>query len=540
MPFVATIAHTSRRPLVTTSGGDFDPVTKAATVDFSDITVPIKNHITAHSTTTTSSLRTTAYGDYDEACGHDSLAALAPLGLEGLRYDGIANVLPRLGSIAGIDARVLLESCAHEYNVGGGSDESEDDEGADEAAATVSVAAPHPHCGLSWAVEVAGAAPNKEPSPMGQSLSDNANVATTAAGGGTPVASFLEGAKAPNANATVAAPNKAIPRPNAEETAGPASALMAAAAAAASHHHHNEEEEAITQPNATAAHVVQTAAAPFTAPSGLEAYADRHLYPFVTFLRQHAGLAHLLLKSARRSKFLSRNADTRFIALLLLQQHVTALSGGEAGAGGGGGVIGGARHQSVMVAAALFIAAKFCDQNAQVRHVLCETGLAAYGGAKPRDVFDTEFAMLAACGFHVQIPRYWQSACEVALSAPHPGHGGLRAGGGCGIAPQTRLRIHHTAMFMDRQLVTLSRSAALQLAVLQMNADELALGCSIAVAASMATPTEATVALFDSVVVAPLNINFQTLQAEALHEYVKCLGHLASVLVAEAATPPVA
>lgn len=330
---------------------------------------------------------------------------------------------------------------------------------------------PHPFCGLDWDAEVADAAATMSLRPQDS----------------TPMANFFSTTEQP----TVAHPSAHQPSVRVED------------------------DNSIAQVCTDSPQLLPTHADPVDLTACGGSLDDRHLYPFVKFLQRHDVLIHLLLKSARKSKYITSKPDVRFIALYLLQCYVKKYPEQR-----------GARGQAVIVSTALFLAAKFCDQNAHLRQILIETTLAS-STVHSADVYECEWNMLSACQYHLQVPRYWQAACEVALATPHVEMGRDH------LSQHTRRRVGHTALYMDRQLLELSRNANLQRAVLQMNADELAFGCSVAVASSVANSTEAVVSLFKSVVVSSLDIDFQSLQAEALHEYGKCLDHLANLMVRE-------
>lgn len=209
------------------------------------------------------------------------------------------------------------------------------------------------------------------------------------------------------------------------------------------------------------------------------------LYLFFQFLHSNTPLLIRLLKSSRRSAFISKNADIRFVALHLMFRFVSANVGP---------FTGGTRTQGILVAACLSLAAKYCEQRAYLPTIIHETGLDRSANVNVSDVVDKEVEVLKVVGFCVDVPRYWEALVCVALDTPSTPEKAAKSRHAQAnyVTKEQQHRIYYAAAFADSILCGVARNPIVAQRIFEMKTDEIGLGASIAVAAGL-TDAEAAV-----------------------------------------------
>lgn len=251
---------------------------------------------------------------------------------------------------------------------------------------------------------------------------------------------------------------------------------------------------------------------------------ETRLASFIIFLESNNMLLQRLLKCSRRSSFISRNADIRFVALHIMFSFVEVTCGGA--------FTGGTRAQGVLVATCLSLAAKYCEQTAYLPTIINETGLDRSATVAIADVVEKEIEVLSAIDYHITVPSYWESIVRVALHLPTTAETTARdrRNQGPKVTKEQQHRVYFAATFTDRILYYIARNPSAVRSIISIRADETALGASIAVAAGLATPEESVSTIFTPFSLGNGDESGMTLPDDIANVYAYCVAILAGLL----------
>lgn len=245
------------------------------------------------------------------------------------------------------------------------------------------------------------------------------------------------------------------------------------------------------------------------------------LFFFMNFLSHNTSLLERLLKSSRRSAYISKHADIRFVALHIMFRFVEA--------SGVGTFPGGTRAQGVLVGACLSLAAKYCDQVAYLPAIIHETGLDRTATVTVADVVEKEVEVLSAIGFHITIPTYWDSIVRVALATPVTVETVAqdRRKQARTITKRDQQRIYYAATFTDRMLYYIARHPQINDTINELRTDEVGFGASIAVAAGLSSAFESVSVIFTPFALGESDAVGLTLPGDVANGFARCVDNLA-------------
>eukprot|EP00658_Telonema_sp_P-2_P074301 TRINITY_DN63492_c0_g1_i2.p1 TRINITY_DN63492_c0_g1~~TRINITY_DN63492_c0_g1_i2.p1 ORF type:complete len:254 (+),score=24.50 TRINITY_DN63492_c0_g1_i2:266-1027(+) len=241
----------------------------------------------------------------------------------------------------------------------------------------------------------------------------------------------------------------------------------------------------------------------------------------MNFLSHNTSLLERLLKSSRRSAYISKHADIRFVALHIMFRFVEA--------SGVGTFPGGTRAQGVLVGACLSLAAKYCDQVAYLPAIIHETGLDRTATVTVADVVEKEVEVLSAIGFHITIPTYWDSIVRVALATPVTVETVAqdRRKQARTITKRDQQRIYYAATFTDRMLYYIARHPQINDTINELRTDEVGFGASIAVAAGLSSAFESVSVIFTPFALGESDAVGLTLPGDVANGFARCVDNLA-------------